>query len=219
MKRLILSDLHFGNPLFRYELQLIKLLSSTNFDEIIICGDTLDTWESSIDRIISKYNFLIDLFNKLGSTVIIIHGNHDPPIEKLKSIFNNCQVYNSYVYNNNIVIHGSEFDNLINKYSYIARYLGYFNWIFERCNLDIKSFFRELYYSISAKRQKLYYNSLVSNIEKSAVEKYSKDYKLVIMGHTHMPKIINNYINCGDMIHNYTYIIDDNDKFGLFYFI
>lgn len=217
MKRLLLSDLHLGNPLFKYELQLIKLLSS-NFDEIIVCGDILDTWESSIDKIISKYDFLINLFNNHES-VIIIHGNHDPNINQLQFIFNNCKVYNNYVYNNNIVIHGSEFDTLIIKYSYIARCLGYFNWIFERFNLDVKSFFRELYYSISAKRQKIYYDSLVSNIEKSAVEKYSKEYKMIIMGHTHMPKIINNYINCGDMIHNYTYIIDDDDKFELCYFI
>lgn len=218
MKYLILSDLHLGSPLFKYELELIHLLNDNKFDKIIINGDIFDIWELPINKIISKYIILINIINNLAisKSIIIIRGNHDPNITVLSSIFYSCNVVFQYEYNNNIVIHGSEFDDLIMKYSIIAKFLGYINWFFERIHLDLKTFFRELFYSISAKRQKKYYNDLISDIEKSAVDKYKDTYDFIIMGHTHMPKISDTYINCGDMIHNYTYVIDDDNDFKLF---
>jgi len=220
MLRLILSDLHLGNPLFKHESELLNLLYY-DFDEIIFCGDILDIWESPIDKIISKYSNLISYINRraIDIKIIIIHGNHDPDISKLKEIFFSCLVYESYEYNNNIVIHGDEFDEFILNYSSLARWLSYFNLIFEKIGLDLKTFFRELFYSISAKRQKIYYNDLVSNIEKSVVDKYFNSFSTVIMGHTHMPKIVGSkclYINVGDMIHNYTYVLDNGYNFKLY---
>jgi len=221
MKRLFLSDLHLGNPLFKYQSKLFDLLIEPYIDEIVICGDVFDIWEKNIEQIVKDYFILISHINVLALRipVYIIPGNHDPIISELSYIFHNCIVTNTYEYDNNIVLHGSEFDNLILKYSKLSRILGYFNWIFERFNLDLKTFFRELFYSISAKRQKKYYNDLVSEIEKSVVEKYSTHYSTIIMGHTHMPKIVQSdclYVNCGDMIHNYTYIIETDKKFKLY---
>lgn len=220
MLRLILSDLHLGNPLFKHENELLNLLDC-DFDEIIFCGDILDVWELPIDKIISKYSNMISFINMKSNItkIIIIHGNHDPDIPKLKNIFSECHICESYEYDNNIVVHGDEFDEFILKYSSLSRWLSYFNWIFERFGLDLKTFFRELFYSISAKRQKVYYNDLVSDIEKAAVDKYSESFSTVIMGHTHMPKIVGSkclYVNVGDMIHNYTYVLHDGVKFRLF---
>jgi hypothetical protein len=80
--------------------------------------------------------------------------------------------------------------------------------------LNIKAFFRELFYSISAKKDKKYYPDLVSDIEIKLKEKYLP-YGYVFCGHTHEPKIFENYVNSGDWVHNRTYIIYEDGKITL----
>ena len=64
-------------------------------------------------------------------------------------------------------------------------------------------------------RDKKYYNDLILDVEKNAVEKY----KHVVMGHTHFPKINktdqHTYVNCGDWIHHGTYVEYDGINFYL----
>jgi UDP-2,3-diacylglucosamine pyrophosphatase LpxH len=89
----------------------------------------------------------------------------------------------------------------------------------ERLKLNIKAFFRELFYSVSAKRDKDYYIKLVGDIEKSLIKKYRPNYNYLVCGHTHLPKINKDagvqYVNCGDWVHNRTYVIYDSGEFTL----
>ncbi len=52
--------------------------------------------------------------------------------------------------------------------------------------------------------------NLVEDIDKEAIEKYRSRCKVLVMGHTHYPVIYKDndftYINCGDLIHSYTYV-------------
>jgi len=215
MNLLILSDLHLGNPLFYKERQVIDLLNDSKYDQVIINGDLIDIWEDSVLNIIQD-NSVINVINQSCQDVVIIPGNHDPKLNILKTIFPKHLVVNKYemILNSNpaIFIHGEEFDKLVTKYYWVAKILFPIQWSFERLHLDPQGYLRDIYYSISNKRNKKCYNDLVLQIEKDLVQKYRNDYYYIICGHTHFPKISCNeyvgycYINSGDLIHNFTYV-------------
>lgn len=221
MKNLFISDLHLGSPLFKSENEIIALLDES-YDNIYIIGDIIDSWEDDVDRIVNEYKGLIDKINNLNN-VRVIKGNHDPSIEKLQSIFSNCYVGNNDSFSDFIfsciVVHGNEFDNLVTKYSWLAKLTFPIVWIGERFGFNIKACCRELFYSISSKRNKNYYTKLVSDIEKNLIKKYRSNYNYLVCGHTHLPKINRDlgvqYVNCGDWIHNRTYVVYDSGEFTL----
>lgn len=214
--KLILSDLHLGSPLFTSEHMINNLLSSSRYSSILLLGDIFDIWENNLEDILKKYHHIIRTINIISNEkeVVYIVGNHDPTPIDIKSILKDVKVLNNYKFDDCIAIHGHQYDSLINKYSSIANYLFYFQWIFERLGLDFQTIFRELYHSIKAKMKKKYYNNLILDIEQTAVESYSS-YKHVLMGHTHVPKIVEgktSYINSGDWTHNYTYVEYNHDN-------
>jgi UDP-2,3-diacylglucosamine hydrolase len=220
-KFLYISDLHLGSPLFESIDQIISLLNG-DYTLIFIVGDIIDTWEDDVEHIIGKYHRLITKINELDN-VIIIKGNHDPSLESLESIFPGKQVLMEYEFHcgndMGIIVHGDEFDSLVTKYSWLTKILAPIHWVLERVGINLKAYFRELFYSIANKRNKDYYKDLVFDIEHSLVEKYGHEYKYIVIGHTHLPKIedINGciYINCGDWVHNKTYVTLENGVFTL----
>jgi len=93
--------------------------------------------------------------------VVIIKGNHDPSLQSLESIFPGKQVLMEYEFyigdEAGIVVHGDGFDSMITKYSWLTRVFSPIHWVLERFGINIKAFFRELFYSIANKRDKDYY--------------------------------------------------------------
>lgn len=221
MKFLFLSDLHLGSPLFVSKSKILELLNG-DYDRIFILGDLLDIWEEKLEDILSDN---IEIINKLRTltNVVIIKGNHDPAIIRLESVFpkkNICYSFNFNIGDKRCLLaHGDEFDSLIRHYSWLAKIFWPIGWAFERIGINLKGFFRTLFYSISAKIQKKYYNDLVLDIEKNMVEKYENDYDYIIVGHTHLPKINKEngftYINCGDWVHNKSYVEFVDSEFKL----
>lgn len=226
-KKLIISDLHLGSPLFTFESEqrILNLLRDEVYSEIILCGDILDAWEDDPDDIVSDNNLIIEVINSISQIkpVIYIVGNHDPSTEFLSKVFPYISIVDKnkyYVFNyNTIMIHGHEFDDLIVKYSWLARILHYVHWVCERLfKINIKAFFRNIFYSISAKIKKRYYTDLVLNVEEDAVDAYKSKCQNLIMGHTHFPKLTYvdgfTYVNSGDWIHNNSYVEYDNVNEG-----
>lgn len=218
MKRLILSDLHLGSPLFTKRKEVIQALCSEEFSDIIFNGDLLDIWETNIDNIKRDNLSIITVINDVSNKkpVYYILGNHDPQVKDIKKIFPNIIIVNELQIDDLFIIHGDEFDNLVTKYSFLAKILFIPHWVGERLGLNIKAFFREITQSVSNKKDKSYYKQLVRDIDKAALKKYSKRCQYLIMGHTHSPKIIESpdctYINGGDLIHNHTYVVFDIDS-------
>ena len=219
MKLLFISDLHLGSPLFQAESKLLSLLSDS-YDRVFILGDILDVWEADLESIVESNKRIINKINELDN-VVIVRGNHDPSIYKLSSIFNNAMVSRAYRYSVDgkimIMIHGDECDDLIVKYSWLAKLLFPIHWVCERFGINLKGFFRTLYYSVAMKVDKKYYNDLVLDIEKDLVSKYKDKCDYLIAGHIHVPKIVEKsnitYINCGDWVYNETYIIYEDGVF------
>jgi len=225
---LYLSDLHLGNPLFNSEAIILRLLNDAKYDRIIILGDIIDTWEAPVDVIKSNYGHLINEINqraKRGS-MLIIRGNHDPDITQMHSIFDMCRIFEFLRDGDTLFVHGQEFDELITRHFWMAKLVYPIRWFLERLGVNLLAYTRNLYHSISAKRQHKKYNALVLDMEKHMVSKYEKDFEYLVMGHTHLPKIVLrdsdpkdirecDYINTGDWIHNRTYVERDGNNFKM----
>lgn len=222
MKVLFLSDFHLGSPLFNSNDEIISLLNKYTYDNIFLLGDIIDSWEDNVTNITIRNDELLDEINKFDN-VTIVKGNHDPSIKVLETIFPNIHITDKYEYiidkKKAILLHGDEFDFMVTKYSWLARLFYPIHWLLERFGLNIKGFLRDLYCSMSNKRDKKYFNKLLLSVETGLVNKYRNDYDYVIVGHTHMPKVVNlpdcKYVNCGDWIHNRTYILYDSGFFIL----
>jgi len=177
MKMLFLSDLHLGSPCFKAYSELLNLLY-VDYDKIFIVGDLLDVWEQKPSDILLRNSMIIDRINEL-TNVVIIKGNHDPEIAELEKFFPQKEIYHEHEFNVDgkkiMIVHGDEFDDLIRKYSWLAKILFPIHWFLERVGINAKWFFRELFYSVSAKTNKKYYNYLVLDMEKELVNKYKND--------------------------------------------
>jgi UDP-2,3-diacylglucosamine pyrophosphatase LpxH len=221
MKILFLSDLHLGSPLFESEDKILSLLEEEYF-RVFFIGDIIDVWEDNLVSIVADNQNLLKKINELKD-VIIIKGNHDPDISTLESVFYGKYVNDMHSFKVDdksiLVIHGDEFDWLVTKYSWLAKLLFPIHWILERFGINLKGWFRDLFCSISSKRDKKYYNELVLDMEKELFNKYKGLYDCIVVGHTHLPKIIREddfiYVNCGDWVHNKTYVIYEDGQFIL----
>lgn len=221
MKLLFISDLHLGSPLFRFKNKVIRLLDD-KYDRVFILGDLLDIWEDSLESIVRDNRKIINRINELDN-VVIVKGNHDPSIFDLNSVFPNAMICSAYRYSVGdkilVMVHGDECDDLIAKYSWLARALFPIHWVCERFGINLKGFFRELFHSVAMKVNKQYYNDLVSGIEKELVSRYADGCDYLIVGHTHLPKIVKKgnviYINCGDWTWNQSFAVYENNAFRL----
>jgi len=225
---LYLSDLHLGNPLFNSEKEILNLLNDSRYEKITILGDIIDTWEAPVDTITKQHKHLINQINQRGKQgpVRIVRGNHDPNVFVMHSIFDMCRIFEDYREDDMLFIHGHEFDELITKYYWLAKLIFPIRWFLERIGVNLLAFTRNLYHSVAAKKQDKKYNDLVLGIEKYAVKKYENGCNYLIMGHTHLPKLVLrdsdpdeprkcDYINTGDWIHNCTYVERDGKDFKL----
>lgn len=231
MKTLLMSDFHIGSPLFKYK-NLIELITNPMYDEIYLLGDIFDVWEKKFYKILNENKEFVKILNDLSKRkkIVFIKGNHDPSVEDMIAVFPDIifsdKIVNNKFYGiefkNGIIIHGEMFDSLATKYSKFARFLYYFQIMFEYLGINLQRFFRESFFSVSNKSDKEYFLDLIGDIEDASINTYTGKYKFLIMGHTHYPKIINfnqpnsfQYINCGDWISNHTYVTYENGIFEL----
>ena len=218
MKFLFLSDIHLGSPLFQEHDKLEEVLNS-NFEHLYLLGDILDVQERDLNKIIKRNKNIINRIKFLGSKVTIIKGNHDPELSEIQSLFPKAKVLEESQFEKFKLIHGHEFGLPVLKYSFLVKLLFKLHWFFERIGINLQAIFRTLYISISSIINGEDYEDIILDVEKSIIDKYSGKYSGVICGHTHMPKQIEHggflYINCGDWIHNNTYLQLDDSGFRI----
>jgi UDP-2,3-diacylglucosamine hydrolase len=221
MKILFLSDLHLGSALFESDAVIISLLNK-EYDKIFLVGDTIDVWEDIVGNVIINH---VDLLNKINEldNVYVVQGNHDPSINRLKGVFPNAKIEERFIVKVNnkvmLVTHGDDFDYLVTKYCWLTKILFPFHWLGEFFGLNIKDWFKRFRYSLSSKKDKDYYTDLVLEMEQKLVNNYKSVYDYIVVGHTHLPKIVETeectYVNCGDWIESKTYVIQEDEKFTL----
>ncbi len=226
MKTLILSDVHLGDPFFKHGKELLDLLYKEEYKEIIILGDFIDIQQRSMEYIITNFKDIIDSIYSLSisTKVVIIMGNHDPSKDVLHSLFPFSSILpESYITPNikdTIFIHGDRVDYFMIHHPILSSIVFNLYKFFSRFKINVRDSVREFLFILAFKENNSYYDDIVLSTEMSAIDRYSSDYKNIVMGHTHISKIVNYsndhnnsrlFINSGDWIHSYTYVIYDHE--------
>lgn len=217
MNTLIISDLHIGSRSINHK-KVIKLLSKVNFDRLILLGDIIDGWAFTRYRKFSKKD--VKVIRKLLKRsekipVIWISGNHDEFIREYVPVeFGNITIVNEFVDGNIFYTHGDLYDGVV-----ALKWLGKLGAVGYEFAIWVDSIFKAFGYkkSISKilKEKTKEVVKFITNFETELVRQAKKrNCDIVICGHIHKPsdKIIDGvrYLNTGDWIENFTYVIQSN---------
>lgn len=217
MNTLIISDLHIGSRAINHK-KVIKLLSKVNFDRLILLGDIIDGWAFTRYRKFSKKD--VKVIRKLLKRsekipVIWISGNHDEFIREYVPVeFGNITIVNEFVDGNIFYTHGDLYDGVVG-----LKWLGKLGAVGYEFAIWVDSIFKAFGYkkSISKilKEKTKEVVKFITNFETELVRQAKKrNCDIVICGHIHKPsdKIIDGvrYLNTGDWIENFTYVIQSN---------
>lgn len=225
VKALFISDVHLGSKGCKAEA-LLKILKQYDPEELYIVGDFIDGWllkkrhywPQSHTNVIRK----ILSYSKKGTQVYYVTGNHDDFLRSYDDLeFGNITIVDEIIVDGTLVIHGDKFDNIVMSSKWLA-VLGsvayevvlYFNdfisWFRRKTGLRPRSFSKWIKAKVKGA------HNFIASFENILVkETAKKGCHTVICGHIHTPgdKIINGirYINTGDWIENYSYVILDNN--------
>lgn len=218
MKTFCASDLHLGYEHTNYD-KVCKFLdlAESKSDELILCGDTFDLWRYPIAKIDKTtmvgfkeaLNSLKEASNEISVKIIV--GNHDYNLDKIWNK-NTRKDYNIEItdnikdYQRNIYFtHGWEFD-VFQRFGSFA-----YGWLVTEFPYIYQKWFKKPFQMGLTKNDSPYVTSIWIHNE---AEKYAVKHNLkyVIMGHTHIPTILNHVIDCGDFIDSCSYIIIENKE-------
>lgn len=221
----VISDFHLATHACKAKA-LLKYLKSIQPQTLILNGDIIDSWRFSRNYFPKSHLKVIRQILKMmekGAQVVYITGNHDDVFRKFNNTrLGNFSIVNQYemkVGGQNIwIFHGDVFDHIIHHSPWLARFgaavYGFLTVFNKIINLFLRSIRKKeliLYKSMKdriAKRK-----SVLTNFEKAVANAaISKNFDLVICGHTHVPvdkeiqtdKGTVRYINCGDWVEHFS---------------
>ena len=200
---LILSDLHLGSRASKAK-EATRVLKSCHFRRLILLGDIF--CNLNFARLKKEHWNFLSYIRKLSNPkrnvqVIWIEGNHDYGLTEVMSHLVGIPVYKEYIWksggNQNLAIHGHQFDRLIFKdNSVINRAVSNIHMGIQKIEPKGRHFSRLL--DIMGTQ----WQRLTSRVAKKAIE-YGKNQgaNRIFCGHTHEPIIITTdaveYYNAG----------------------
>lgn len=205
--------MHIGYEKANHE-KIIKFLvrASIKADLVVLDGDTFDLWRTPYRKIL--YNIkpqFHDVMNALKQTakmtkVIIIPGNHDFNLKQIWGMHNgyNVNIMGDVTQGSMFFTHGWQFD-IQQRFGSIA-----YGWLVFAYPYLYQRYFKtpaEVLKPGSTVRTKR-----VKRIhDKASRYASSNKFKHIVMGHTHVPGIHGNVIDCGDFIDSCSYV-EINDR-------
>lgn len=206
--RLVISDTHIGS-LYSKESELLSLLQTTEFDELVLAGDIIDFIK--VPTFTDRSARLFDFISSIDKPIIYIVGNHDIGFRNMVgSSVKNITFVDSYDFDycgrKYRIQHGDQYDGGIVKYQFWMNFLSILHDFFER---KFKFNLAAWWVGVSRKKHEM---KRIWDI----IKKWNEDADVFIMGHTHNPEAviwvdknerIKTYINTGDWIQNSTYVI------------
>ena len=197
-KAIFISDIHLGTK----QCKAKKLLTFLNdndikYDYLFLVGDIIDGWALRRRHYWPKsHTEVLRRILKLSERckVIYLPGNHDEfvrPFLKHEMQLGNVDIVDSYVYENVYICHGDRFDLTMKIPRQVINFFAHLS--------DGGSFTDKMYKLLGTQK-------VITKWAKS------KNYDSVLTGHTHSPKIVDGYMNCGDWCENCTYITHDDDN-------
>jgi UDP-2,3-diacylglucosamine pyrophosphatase LpxH len=210
MLDVFISDVHLGTKDSGCELldKWLKL-HSKQINNIYLVGDIIDMWRLKYKSHWpqSHVNFVrrILSFSRSGKNVYYIIGNHDGHLNDytnndLYFELGNMKVCRTAHYHGYLVLHGDQFDPY-KIFSHIGdRLYGLLCMIAGKKSGSIKN------------KVKKFFQDKFKMREQAIKVAMSGKHRGIICGHTHVPEISEYYINCGDMIENFTLITFENGE-------
>lgn len=206
--------MHIGYEKANHD-KIIKFFvrASIKADLVILNGDTFDLWRTPYRKMLFNIKPQFhDVMNALKQTarmtkVIILPGNHDFNLKQLWGIHSG---YNVNILNNLSIeplyfTHGWQFD--------IKQRFGSFayGWLVNRFPYLYQRYFKGP--SEIVNRRSNVRSKRVRKIHDKASKYASRHkFKYIVIGHTHVPGIHGNVIDCGDFIDSCSYVEIDNGK-------
>jgi UDP-2,3-diacylglucosamine pyrophosphatase LpxH len=112
-----------------------------------------------------------------------------------------------------ILMHGDEFDSSGSLLNFCFRCLAPFQWMFTKGGMSFSYRLRDWYYK--QKHGSDFYHKITIGTEKNTIKKYDATTDVIIMGHTHMAKVVVTpgyiYANCGTAL-DHTSAVEFNGK-------
>jgi UDP-2,3-diacylglucosamine pyrophosphatase LpxH len=224
---LFISDVHLGSKGCDAE-KLLQVLKLYEPKKLFIVGDFIDGWllkkryywKQEYTNLIRK----ILSYSKNDTEVIYIIGNHDEFLRVYVPMdMGNIKIVNEYEYNGYLITHGDLYDGIVQlKWLGILGSYGYELAI--SIDRTLKKFGYKKSFSKMVKDKVKSAVTFITDFEKQlGYQAYTRGLKGVICGHIHKPedKKISvkdmdiHYLNCGDWVENYSYIIYDKNNFKL----
>lgn len=208
------SDMHLGYEHANYEktMQFFNRVEE-KADELILCGDIFDLWRYPVKKIgkstMAQFNDTIEIMKRVTKEVptMLIKGNHDYQLGKL--LGRNREgfkfiISDSFYRDNTYFTHGWQF-SVRQKFGSFA-----YGWLTTRFPYIYQRFFKKPSETV----QKRDYPSELSikTHEKANSFAIQNHIDRIVMGHTHIPLIKHNVVNCGDFVDSCSYVIIKNGK-------
>lgn len=212
-KSIFISDIHLGIEECNHE-KLIAFLDSHKCDNLYLVGDTIDFlhfkkqhgWSNDCNLLIRK------IINKIkkGTKIKICIGNHDAFLGLLIDYqLGTIEIAHEFIHESGgkkyLVIHGDIFDRTLKYHKLIRLVCLLYSYI-------------QRFWFCRYLRKKI--DKLVErNINQEKIKNYMNERSCegIIFGHTHMPFIDGDMINCGDMVNSCSLVVEDEDGFHLIY--
>lgn len=224
-RSIFISDTHLGAS-YSHPEYLNHFLKTIEVENLFLVGDIFDFWAMRKSVVWNKHsNNVVQKILKLSkeTKIFYIVGNHDEALRKLFPItIHNIQIVDECVHilsngKKALVTHGDLFDFTITHlkalaklgsflYANLIRLNRFLQWIQVKLNLP--------YWSLSkyAKEKTKKAISFIKNFEDTMIDyKNRNGCDIVICGHIHTPKNSEEYVNCGDWVENFSYVVEKND--------
>lgn len=207
MENIFISDIHLGVKDCKAEF-LDSFLKKNKPKNLYLVGDIVDFWRLKNKSFwpqshVNLVRRILSLARKETKVHWII-GNHDYHLvsyldKNLYFEFGNISIERVVTHKNWLVLHGDQFDPFRNIAFIGDKLYGFLSMVTKRSG-GIRN------------RVKKFAQDRIKFQEKAIKVAKSGRYDGVICGHSHNPKIEENYINCGDMIENFSLVIDEGDE-------
>jgi UDP-2,3-diacylglucosamine pyrophosphatase LpxH len=230
IRTLFISDVHLGTKGCQADL-LIEFLRSHDAATVFLVGDIIDGWHLKSNWYWPEaHNNVVQKLLRMaaeGTRLVYVPGNHDEFLrDHVGSTFGGIDVVKHAIHNgadgrDYLVIHGDQFDHVVNHARWLA-VVG--DWAYRAalsCNAYLNMVRRRLgfpYWSFSA-WAKLNVKNAVNYIgrfeELLSAEAHRHDVQGVICGHIHHAVMHDDfgvrYINAGDWVESCSAVIEHYD--------
>jgi UDP-2,3-diacylglucosamine pyrophosphatase LpxH len=214
-RAMFVSDVHLYQEGCQIS-KLVEMLTTEGYERLYLVGDILDFWVTPVLDDNPEYAaWSMELMRVLTDValrvpVYYVAGNHDSVMRNfIGAEFVGIKVVDQASYTCSagiryLVTHGDKYDASV-RWPWLP-VIG--TWLMKwLCQHFSMSEFLDSFNNKKAAKVK--FNEVALN------DVVSKGYDGIICGHTHIPEIVEGYVNAGDWLENCTYVVDGENGLEL----